>query len=669
MPPTRRYTRLRPRSEDGVRQSLFLPASDDALVGKTTLTIGHVSVIFFFSIFIIVGVLAQIAHDVYNIATFVLYPFWLTFHVILSPFVTLTQALNILLQAILHVFVCIFTAIGTFIWANIFSISLFLWFRNTFSATFLSKIHEVEDDNNDRCKGGKRCNNYHCPLPYQWQYRPYLNEWKSFNAQDNCRIEELFCDPSKGIVNAPEIEVKFKSYRRDRKYEDSSYEQGDRQLREEKKNFPSHWSSMPPKSDYYRAHIDRASVEFKELENLFTMTMKDYKVRIQNIDRVQNLYMMEKYCRKKEKMRESQQTVDERSLFHGTTPDVVEAICKRNFDWRLSGKHATRFGQGSYFARDASYSHRYAKRDTYGFHHMFVAKVLVGSCIEGRASYRTPPPKNPEDPGSDLYDSCVDNQTNPLIFVVFDTDQLYPEYVISYSTFCTLDSADSHQYSLPQISATPKRAMLKSSTSRKVAPPKTSRPNIPLQTNPSISQPQVLQRTSTTSKREIAQSPRCKTETSGPVVTSQSTRGNGIHAKLNPSSSQSRPGLSLNPSYLATKKPSPLSKTDSYYSSRSPDFNLGLSVTQDAHLLATPTAEELKQPKSLSFLCDHSTSNSGNEYLTTTIAASEDPSLPRSLNATGGNPSTTSMLWALDELEKLEQQLKEQKDSEECLIL
>ena len=169
MPPTRRYTRLRPRSEDGVRQSLFLPASDDALVGKTTLTIGHVSVIFFFGIFIIVGVLAQIAHDVYNIATFVLYPFWLTFHVILSPFVTLTQALNwltfhvilspfvtltqalnILLRAILHVFVCIFTAIGTFIWVIIFSISLFLWFRNTLSATFLSKIDEVEDDNNGK---------------------------------------------------------------------------------------------------------------------------------------------------------------------------------------------------------------------------------------------------------------------------------------------------------------------------------------------------------------------------------------------------------------------------------------------------------------------------------------------------------------------------------------
>ena len=331
-------------------------------------------------------------------------------------------------------------------------------------------------------------------------------------------------------------------------------------------------------------------------------------------------------------MRESQQTVDERTLFHGTTPDAVEAICKRNFDCRLSGKHGTRFGRGSYFARDASYSHHYAKTDTYGFRHMFVAKVLVGSCIEGHANYRTPPPKNPEDPGSDLYDSCVDNQSNPLIFVVFDTDQLYPEYVISYSTFCTLDSADSHQYvSLPQISATPKRSILKSSTSRKLASPKTSRPKIPLQTNP--------------------------------------TRGNGIHAKLNHSSFQSRPGLSLNPSYLATKKPSPLNKTDSYYSSRSPDFNLGLSVTQDAHLSATPTAEELQQPNFLSFLCDHSTSNSGNRYLTTTIASSEDPSLPRSLYAIGGNPGIGSVIRAVDELEMREHQLREQKESEECLIL
>ena len=375
-------------------------------------------------------------------------------------------------------------------------------------------------------------------------------------------------------------------------------------------------------------------------------------------------------------MRESQQTVDERSLFHGTTPGVVEAICKRNFDWRYSGKHATRFGEGSYFARDASYSHLYAKKDADGIHHMFLAKVLVGSYIKGQANYRTPPLKNPEDPGSDLYDSCVNNQSNPSIFVVFDTDQLYPEYIISYSTVSKLNSADANQYSIPQRSATPKRAILQSSTSQKLAFPNASRPEVPLQSNPSTSQAQLLQRTSATSKREIAQTPRSKTETSGPVVIQQSTQRDGIHAKLNPSSSQSSPGESLTDSYLATndsyldtKKPNPSGTTDSYYSSSSPDYNLGLSVTQDTHLSTTRTAKELRQPNSTDFLCEHRTINSGNKYITTTINSSqEDPSLPKSPCATGGNPSTTSMLLQ-KQLKKLEQQEKELKQSEECLIL
>ena len=165
------------------------------------------------------------------------------------------------------------------------------------------------------------------------------------------------------------------------------------------------------------------------------------------------------------------------------------------------------------------------------------------------------------------------------------------------------------------------------------------------------------------------------------MVTQQSTQGDGIHAKLNPSSSQSSPGQSLNDSYLATndsyldsyfatKKPNPSGTTDSYYSSSSPDYNLGLSVTQDTHLSATGTVKELRQTNSTVFLCDHSTSNSGSKYITTTIASGqEDPSLLKSPYATGGNPSTTSMLLVFEESKKLEQQEKGQKQSEECLIL
>ena len=141
--------------------------------------------------------------------------------------------------------------------------------------------------------------------------------------------------------------------------------------------------------------------------------------------------------------------VNERQLFHGTNPEIVEAICKQNFDWRLHGKNATKYGQGSYFAVNSSYSNAYAKKDHNSSKFMFVAKVLVGSYAAGDSSYRRPPRKDPSNPASDLYDSCVDDESFPTIFVVFDTDQFYPEYIIEYS----VDSQTAQQPVATRVSA------------------------------------------------------------------------------------------------------------------------------------------------------------------------------------------------------------------------
>lgn len=128
------------------------------------------------------------------------------------------------------------------------------------------------------------------------------------------------------------------------------------------------------------------------------------------------------------------QAVNEKKLFHATASYSVEAICKQNFDWRLHGKNASCYGEGSYFAVNASYSDSFAGRYGNMSKFMFLTKVLVGSYTKGRSIYRRPPPKQPSDPVSDLYDSCVDDMSDPTIFVVFDTDQSYPEYIIQYST-------------------------------------------------------------------------------------------------------------------------------------------------------------------------------------------------------------------------------------------
>lgn len=85
---------------------------------------------------------------------------------------------------------------------------------------------------------------------------------------------------------------------------------------------------------------------------------------------------------------------------------------------------------GSYFARDASYSHQYCSSQ-YGRYRMFVAQVLVGDFVQGNKKYLRPPPR----PGSKnrLYDSCVDDPTDPSIFVVFEKHQIYPAYILEYS--------------------------------------------------------------------------------------------------------------------------------------------------------------------------------------------------------------------------------------------
>jgi len=85
---------------------------------------------------------------------------------------------------------------------------------------------------------------------------------------------------------------------------------------------------------------------------------------------------------------------------------------------------------GSYFARDASYSDKYSRGHSSLRKVMFVAHVLIGEYTTGSSSLTRPPSQSS---AKGLYDSCVDNTSDPGIFVVFEKHQIYPEYIIDYS--------------------------------------------------------------------------------------------------------------------------------------------------------------------------------------------------------------------------------------------
>ncbi|XP_071754299.1 protein mono-ADP-ribosyltransferase TIPARP [Centroberyx gerrardi] len=200
--------------------------------------------------------------------------------------------------------------------------------------------------------------------------------------------------------------------------------------------FPETWLPMTTSQDFLQVPVSRDDRSYRTVYSLFHKTVSETKFRILKILRVQNPFLWEKYKRKKEymsrRLSEMDRLLSERHLFHGTSADVVEGICKHNFDPRVCGKHATMFGQGSYFARKAVYSHNFSKRSPKGVHCMFLAKVLTGRFTVGNPSMRRPPPISPRDPSSDLYDSCVDNWVDPQIYVIFNDDQSYPYFIIQY---------------------------------------------------------------------------------------------------------------------------------------------------------------------------------------------------------------------------------------------
>ena len=121
----------------------------------------------------------------------------------------------------------------------------------------------------------------------------------------------------------------------------------------------------------------------------------------------------------------------ERHLFHGTPGANIEDICHNNIDPRVAGVNGVSFGYGAYFASNAKYSNSYASPSAGSLtQHMFLAKVLVGKMVVGKAKGRRPPPVSKNN--CNLYDSCVDSLSNPSIFVVFDRCQCYPYYLIKY---------------------------------------------------------------------------------------------------------------------------------------------------------------------------------------------------------------------------------------------
>ncbi|CAF0927005.1 unnamed protein product [Adineta ricciae] len=138
------------------------------------------------------------------------------------------------------------------------------------------------------------------------------------------------------------------------------------------------------------------------------------------IERIQNQRWFKQYSAHDFEFRQKLGKQTEQWLFHGCDEQASRNIEMECFNRSYAGQRAVAYGQGSYFARDSTYSHSYAAPDRNGIRRMFLARVLVGNTVQGNSSMRVPPAG---------FDTTGDGHS---IFVTYHDSQAYAEYLISY---------------------------------------------------------------------------------------------------------------------------------------------------------------------------------------------------------------------------------------------
>ncbi|XP_043540708.1 protein mono-ADP-ribosyltransferase TIPARP-like [Chiloscyllium plagiosum] len=204
---------------------------------------------------------------------------------------------------------------------------------------------------------------------------------------------------------------------------------------------PPSWARAPDPS---LVPLSVSDAEYQMVYWTFHQTLAESRFIVVRISRVQNAALWQKYIKRRSDLQEELGDSFppgswDRHLFHGTSEPCARSICLSNFDPGLAGRHGARYGRGACFAAAASYSHSFASPSAppAALRRMFLAKVLTGRSALGRPHLAAPPLLGPGLPGA-RYDSCVDSLEEPAIFVVFDSAQCYPYWLIEYQAVTTI---------------------------------------------------------------------------------------------------------------------------------------------------------------------------------------------------------------------------------------
>ena len=137
--------------------------------------------------------------------------------------------------------------------------------------------------------------------------------------------------------------------------------------------------------------------------------------------------------------------INEFWLWHGTNGNVARDILgKQGFDARVANMGGL-YGAGNYFADAACKSHQYTQAEgAADIRHMLYCRVVVGAAYQTKTQHvhqRRPPNipgSSPEVPHDSIFAQRFVARSGKQVhneYVTFaSNDQIYPEYIIEYTT-------------------------------------------------------------------------------------------------------------------------------------------------------------------------------------------------------------------------------------------
>lgn len=270
----------------------------------------------------------------------------------------------------------------------------------------------------------------------RWRYRDgAAGEWRDYCPSLNRRLEEA--------RKAKQPAVKYRSGSLDYAVDLDSNQDACVQLmeaaaeirREEVSSASIYPATWTPSQSYLEVALNEQSPEYQQVYSLFIKSLQQPR-RVLAIRRIQNPPLWQQYAALRNEVEAHVSALNkpqvERFLWHGAPADTIEHICHSRFDRSHSGKNAVAYGQGVYFARDASYSAQdlYSVPNMLGEKHVIYCQVLTGDFEVGNQNTRVPNIQ----PGQTMvrYDCTVNNVLNPSIFVTYHDAQAYPAYVIKF---------------------------------------------------------------------------------------------------------------------------------------------------------------------------------------------------------------------------------------------